>query len=42
MKDKQIEKLIKISWWNWEEQKIEENSMLLWSDDIDEFIKKHS
>lgn len=40
--EEQIEKLLKISWWNWEEQKIKENSMLLWSDDIDEFIKKHS
>jgi virginiamycin A acetyltransferase len=39
--EEQIGKLLKISWWNWEEQKIKENSMLLWSDDIDEFIKKH-
>jgi serine acetyltransferase len=39
--EEQIEKLIKISWWDWEEQKIRDNAMLLWSDNIDEFIKKH-
>jgi acetyltransferase-like isoleucine patch superfamily enzyme len=40
--EEQIEKLLQISWWNWEELKIRENAMLMWSSNIDEFIKKHS
>ncbi len=39
--EKQIEKLLKISWWDWEEQKIRESAMTLWSDNIDKFIKEH-
>ena len=35
----QIEKLLNISWWNWEEKKIKENSTLLWSIDISNFIE---
>jgi len=38
----QIESLLKIKWWEWNEDKIREESMILWSSDIDEFIKKHS
>lgn len=38
----QIEKLLQISWWDWEEFKIRENAMLMWSSNIDEFIKTHS
>jgi lipopolysaccharide transport system ATP-binding protein len=38
----QIEKLLQIAWWNWEEFKIKENAMLMWSSNIDEFIKKHN
>jgi acetyltransferase-like isoleucine patch superfamily enzyme len=34
----QIEKLLSISWWNWGEEKIKENSTLLWSSDINNFI----
>lgn len=37
----QIDKLLKIKWWNWDIKKIEENFPLLLSDNIDEFIKKH-
>lgn len=37
----QIEKLEKIQWWNWEDQKIKENVDLLCSNNIDEFICKH-
>ena len=35
----QIEKLLSISWWNWEEEKIKENSTLLWSRDINYFVE---
>ena len=35
----QIEKLLKLSWWNWDEQKIKENSSLLWSGDINNFVE---
>jgi lipopolysaccharide transport system ATP-binding protein len=38
----QIEKLLKISWWNWDINKIRENTDLLESPNIDGFIKKHS
>jgi len=36
----QIDKLLKIAWWDWDEDKIKENAMLMWSDNIDEFIEK--
>lgn len=39
--EEQIEDLLKISWWNWEENKIKEEAMTLWSGDIEDFIKKH-
>jgi len=38
--DEQIDDLLRISWWNWEEDKIRQNAMLMWSDNIDEFINK--
>lgn len=38
--DKQIEELLNISWWDWSEEKIRENAMLMWSDNIDDFISK--
>jgi acetyltransferase-like isoleucine patch superfamily enzyme len=38
--DKQIERLLSISWWDWSEEKIRENAMLMWSDNIDNFINK--
>ena len=39
--ENQIEDLLKISWWNWPENKIKEEAMLLWSKDINFFIDKH-
>lgn len=39
--EEQIEKLLQISWWDWEEQKIRENAMEMWSSDIDKFIQKN-
>lgn len=39
--ESQIEDLLSISWWDWEENKIKEEAMLLWSGDIDRFIEKH-
>ena len=38
--EEQIEKLLQISWWNWEEDKIRDNAMSMWSPNIDDFIKK--
>jgi acetyltransferase-like isoleucine patch superfamily enzyme len=40
--EEQIEKLLKIKWWEWNEDKIREIAMELWSTDIDNFIKKYS
>lgn len=37
-----IEKLLKIKWWNWNEEKIREAVPLLSSENIDEFLKKYS
>lgn len=39
--DEQINFLLEISWWDWEESKIKSESMDMWSDNLDEFIKKH-
>jgi acetyltransferase-like isoleucine patch superfamily enzyme len=39
--DNQISDLLKIKWWDWEEDKIIENAHLLMSEDIDLFIEKH-
>jgi acetyltransferase-like isoleucine patch superfamily enzyme len=36
----QIKDLLEISWWNWNEDKIKESAMTLWSQDIDFFIKE--
>jgi virginiamycin A acetyltransferase len=38
----QIQSLLRIAWWNWEEQKVRENVGLLWSEGVDEFINKNS
>ena len=35
----QIEQLLKIQWWNWEDEKINEYTPLLCNENIDEFIK---
>ena len=39
--EKQIDGLQKIAWWNWTEDRIKTEAMLLWSNNIDEFIDKH-
>jgi lipopolysaccharide transport system ATP-binding protein len=39
--EQQIKDLQNIAWWNWDESKIKEESMLLWSKDINYFIEKH-
>lgn len=39
--DNQISDLLKIKWWDWEEDKIVENAHLLMSENIDLFIEKH-
>lgn len=39
--ESQIKDLLEISWWDWNEDKIREEAMLLWSDDIESFIEKH-
>jgi len=36
--DDQIESLQSIAWWDWDELKIRDNAMLMWSDDITKFI----
>lgn len=38
----QIEKLLKIKWWEWSDEKIDDNLNLICSHNIDEFINKHS
>jgi acetyltransferase-like isoleucine patch superfamily enzyme len=35
-----IQKLLKIRWWNWPEERVKENIHLMCSNSIDEFIKK--
>ena len=37
----QIEKLLKIGWWNWDDEKIQENVPLLCNKYIDMFIEEH-
>jgi carbonic anhydrase/acetyltransferase-like protein (isoleucine patch superfamily) len=39
--EKQIELLLKISWWNWNEDKIKREFKILWSSNINDFINKH-
>ena len=39
--EKQIENLQKIGWWDWTEDRIKSEAMLMWSDKIDEFIDRH-
>jgi chloramphenicol O-acetyltransferase type B len=38
--DDQIQKLLKIQWWNWDEKKIKENIPLILSGDIEKFLSK--
>lgn len=37
----QIEELLKIKWWNWEYQKIDQATPLLCSENLDAFIEKY-
>jgi acetyltransferase-like isoleucine patch superfamily enzyme len=37
----QIDGLLQIQWWNWDESKIKTEAMELWSPNIDDFIYKH-
>lgn len=39
--DKQIEKLLKIKWWDWPDNKVIDNIGLMSSNKIDEFIEKY-
>ena len=39
--DEQIEKLLKIKWWDWSNEKISENVDLFCSERIDDFIEKY-
>jgi len=37
----QIDGLLQIQWWNWDEEKIKAEAMELWSTNVDEFIYRH-
>lgn len=39
--EEQIKDLLTISWWDWDENRIRENAMILWSCNIQEFINKN-
>ena len=39
--EEQINNLLKIQWWNWDDEKINDNSELLCSNNIDLFINKY-
>lgn len=39
--EQQISDLLQIGWWNWDNEKIRENAMSMWSENIDDFINKH-
>ena len=39
--EEQIKDLLDIAWWDWEESKIKEEAMTLWSQDLNYFIQKH-
>jgi lipopolysaccharide transport system ATP-binding protein len=39
--EKQIEMLLAIKWWEWNEEKIKSQYLNMWSTDIDSFINKH-
>ena len=41
-KPEQIQKLLRIKWWNWADDKINENVRLICSQQIDQFIAKFS
>jgi len=39
--DSHIEELLKIGWWNWPDDKIEQNLDVLCNDDIEAFLRRH-
>jgi acetyltransferase-like isoleucine patch superfamily enzyme len=39
--DEQIEKLLKLKWWNWSENQVREEASLLWSNNLDKFLEKY-
>jgi tetrahydrodipicolinate N-succinyltransferase len=39
--DEDIQGLLEIKWWDWNEDKIRYNALLMWSNNIDEFINKN-
>ena len=39
--DKTIEKLLKIKWWNWSDEKIQKNIKTLYSNNLKEFLKNN-
>ena len=39
--ESQIEKLLKIAWWDWTEDRIKTEAMDLWSERINDFIDRH-
>ena len=39
--EEQIKALLEIKWWDWPEEKVRSEAMLLWGNNIDEFINKH-
>jgi len=40
--DEQIEKLLKIKWWDWDIEEIQDNMILLSSKNIDDFLSLHT
>ena len=39
--EKQIQSLLKISWWDWTQDRIKSEAINMWSNKIDEFIDRH-
>jgi serine acetyltransferase len=39
--EEQIKSLLQISWWDWTEDRIKNEAMTMWSDNINEFIEQH-
>jgi virginiamycin A acetyltransferase len=40
--DHQIEQLLQISWWDWDEEKIRNEGLNMWSDNLDDFLNNHT
>ena len=39
--ESQIKDLLEIAWWEWDEGKIKDNALQMWSSDIDTFIERN-